>query len=498
MKPRGDGVKHRVARSVVWLIWSRGVVQVMTLVSAALIARLLAPSDYGLLALGNLWIYALSLVADLGLGTAIIQFAEAGDEELNATFWLTMGASGIAALVVWVAAPGIAASFGTPALSTVLRVLSATLPLTTIRLVPEGLLRRRLALDRLAQGNIAVAAITVPVVFGLAWAGAGVWALVSGVIATLIVQAVTAFWFARWWPGVRVGGPHFGAMLRYGSATLGSRLCLTLYQDVADILVLGRVSGTAAVGFYSMAKQLATVPVEKVGVVVNQIASPVMAELQKDAAGLREGFLRAVRVVAWITFPMCVGLMLLGRDFVEVLLTSKWRSLAPSLYPLCLFSMVRSLDMLVTSVLLARYRARALFHYQLVLLVLMPLAFLTGALLGGGPGVAIAWAVAYPTVVLFMAREALRAIDATWGALAAELWPPTLATLTLAGAFVGARWLLPVWPGEPALARLIMMGIPAALAYIAVLTTLGGPIRAEIRQAAGWFIRPGTLLKAAE
>jgi O-antigen/teichoic acid export membrane protein len=474
------------------------VVQVVTLVSTAMIARMLAPSDYGLVALSTLWIYALTLIADLGLGTAIVQFQDVGEDELNACFWLTLGTSGVMALLLWAAAPTIAAQFDTPMLSSILRVLSLTLPLTTLKVVPEALLRTRLELDRLSQANIVMAIVTVPVVFSMARAGFGVWALVAGVITTNMVQVLATFWFAAWWPGFRMGGRRLREMLKYGLATLGSRICLTLYQDVADIVILGKVAGAATVGFYSMAKQLATLPAEKIGVVVNQIASPVMAGFQEDHAALRDTFFRGTRVVAWITFPMCVGLMLLGRDLVELALTAKWRSLTPILYPLCVFSMIRSVDMLFTSVLLARYRARALFRYQVMLVVTMPIGFWAGSVLGGGLGAAMAWVVIYPVVVFLMARVALSAMDASWSALAAELWPPAVATLGLVAAVLAAKWWLPVWPGESALAKLMLTGILAVVAYGAALTKLGGPMRTEIRQAVGWFFRPGILLQPAK
>ncbi len=492
------GVQDHVARSVVWVLWSRGVVQALSLVSTALVVRLLSPADYGLLALGNLWIYAASLIADLGLTAAIVQFEDIGDPELNTCFWLTLAISGLAALLLWVASPVIAALFDAPLLADVLRVLSLTLPLTTARVVPEGLLRRRLALDRLSQANIAVTVVTLPIVFGMAWAGYGVWALVSGVIATVVVQGLAAFWFAGWCPGLHLGGRRWREMLRYGLATLGSRVCLTLYQDMADIVILGKVAGAVAVGFYSTAKQIASLPSEKIGTVVSQIAAPVMASFQEDRVALRATFFRGIRVVAWITFPMGAGLMLVGRDLVELALTDKWRSLTPTLYPLCVYAIVRSVDMLLTCVLLARYREHALFRYQLALLVTMPLGFWAGSTLGGGLGAAMAWVVIYPVVVLFMARDALVAIGASWSALAAELWPPTVATLTLAAAVLASESWLPLWRGESSLAKLALTGLVAAMAYGAVLTKLGGPMRAEIRQAVGWFIRPRVLLAPAE
>jgi O-antigen/teichoic acid export membrane protein len=275
-------------------------------------------------------------------------------------------------------------------------------------------------------------------------------------------------------------------------------VCQTLYQDSADIVVLGRVSGEASVGFYSMAKQLALMPVEKIAVVIGQIASPVMAGLQADDVSLRAWLFRAIRIVAWTTFPLNVGLMLLGRDVVDLVLTAKWRSLTPTLYPLCLFAMVRSVDLLLTCVFLARYRAKELFRYQLTLLGLMPAAFWAGSAWGGAFGVAIAWAAVFPVVALFMARDALAACGASWRELGVELSAPMVATLSLAGAIVAVKWALPVGVVEAPVARVVVAGGLAVAAYGAVLLRTTGPIRGEIRQVAAWFLRRAALPEPAK
>jgi len=481
-------MRERIAKSVFWIVLSRGGVQVLAFLSTLAVARLLSPSDYGLMALAGVWTATIAMVAEMGLGSAIIQFRDLEDRDLNSCFWLTMGIAGIGYLGLCIAAPVIAAWFSSPMLSDVLRVVGLTLPVTALRIVPDGLLRKRLALDKISQAEIAAAIVTIPVVVGLAWAGAGVWALVAAAIVGPLTQSVVTFWFMHWWPGMQIGGAHFREVLSYSAATVGSKVCWML-REQADALVLGKVSGDVLLGFYSMAKQLATLPVSKVSAMVNQLASPVMAELQTNQEALRESFLRGTRLVASATFPLSLGLMLVAEDLVRVALTDKWLSAVPVFRVLCLYAAIRSVDVLLPPILMARYRANFLFIYTLALLGVMPLAFWIGAVQWGAMGVAIACVMVYPIIMLWMAREAFREVGLSWKTFWLHIWEPTVATLCMVVAMLLAQWgLVALWGNFP-LVRLATMGVSGTVAYAACLWGIGGAVYRDLQEVAGWLVR---------
>ena len=123
-------MRERIAKSVFWIVLSRGGVQVLAFLSTLAVARMLDPSDYGLMALAGVWTATIAMVAEMGLGSAIIQFRDLEDRDLNSCFWLTMGIAGIGYLGLCIAAPVIAAWFSSPMLSDVLRVVGLTLPVT--------------------------------------------------------------------------------------------------------------------------------------------------------------------------------------------------------------------------------------------------------------------------------------------------------------------------------------------------------------------------------
>src|SRR6266850_2417450 len=440
-------MKDRVARSLFWVVWSRGVVQVASFLSALVVARLLNPADYGLMALAGVWTYAMALIGELGLGAAIVQFSDLEDRELNACFWLVVAMAGLGYLVLYASAPAIAAWFASPMLSNVLRV-------------------------------------------------AGVWALVAGTLVMPLVQDVVSFWFVRWWPGLRVGSKRLGEILRYSLAALGARVGWAVYQQV-DAVVLGKFFGEVVVGLYSMAKLLGTLPVDKVSVVANQLALPIMAGLQGDRGAMRTSFLRGLRLVACLTVPLCVGTALVADDFVYLVLAEKWRPMVPLLQVLCLLGLIRSLDVLLPPVLFARYRTAFLFWWTGALLVVMPFAFWAGAAWMGALGVALAWIVVYPVIMAGMAREALRELELGWKTVGGQLRPVMVATLVMVGCLMMVRWILPASDFFDHLARLVLAATLGGVVYAMGILWQGGVLVDEIGEVAGWLALPFLRGKAA-
>jgi O-antigen/teichoic acid export membrane protein len=481
-------MKDRIAKSLFWVVWSRGVVQLVSFLSTLAVARLLNPSDYGLMALASVWTYAVALMAELGLGAAVVQFPELEDRELNTCFWLAMGTTGIGYLALYASAPAIATWFAIPMLSRVLRVAGLSLPMVAVRIVPDSLLRKRLELDKVSQAEVASMVATMPVVLGMAWSGAGVWALVAGSLVMPFVQNVVTFWFVRWRPGLRVGSRRLHEILRYSLAALGARVGWAAYQQV-DAVVLGKVSGEVVLGFYSMAKLLASLPLEKITVMANQLALPILAGCQADRATMRACFLRGLRLVACLTVPLCVGMALVADDFISLVLAEKWGPVAPLLRVLCVLGLIRSLDVLLPPVLFARYRVAFLFWWTALLLLVMPFAFWAGAVWVGALGVALAWIVVYPIIMAWMAREALRELEIGWKVVRDQLRPVTGPTLMMVTVVLLVGWAIPGSDFFDRFVRLALASTAGAAVYAAGIFWQGGVLVGEIREVAGWLRR---------
>jgi lipopolysaccharide exporter len=213
----------------------------------------------------------------------------------------------------------------------------------------------------------------------------------------------------------------------------------------------------------------------------------MMAALQGNAGGLRASLLRSVRLVMWVVAPICLGLIVVLPDFVQVALTDKWHTITPIVQILCVNSLVRSVSVLLPSVLLARGRANFLFCYNLALFGVMPLVFWLGASWSGAWGVAVGWLVVYPMFQIHILYKTLNEIDLAWKVLWVQIWRPLAAVVVTFVAALVAQWFMSAW-SYPALARLIVTLVLGASIYGAAFLWIGGRSRGEIWEVAGWLI----------
>ncbi len=483
-------IKDRIAKSVFWIVWSRSGVQLLSGISTILVARLwLTPADYGLLALAGIWTTTMSMIAEMGLSAAIIQFKDLEDEELNACYWFMalIGCSGYAGL--FLCAPLISDWFDNPALSGVLRATGLILPLISFAVVPDSLLRKRLEFDKLARVHLTAALSAVVTVFVLASNGAGVWALVAGGLISPIVVNIGVLWFVTWRPGFRVGSNRLREILNYSLSTLGSRFCWTVYNQM-DAVVLGKLTSEATLGFYSYAKELAMLPVVRGSVVVNQLAFPVLAELQNDQSAMRTAFMKALRIVSGIFFPVCLGMALVTHDAVLVLLTDKWLPIVPMLQLLCVYGSLKSIDVLLPPVLYARYRHRYVLYYTAALVIIMTTAFFIGAMWFGVMGVVLSWVVVYPIVMMGLVREILKELGMSLHSFFQQISGPLLAALAMGIMVVTIQTYVVPFESVNPVVRFLISSIMGAAVYGGVLLVYGGKLIDELKEIILWIFRP--------
>jgi O-antigen/teichoic acid export membrane protein len=481
-------LRARVAHSMFWVAWSRGALQLLTFATTLFVARILVPADYGVMALATFFIAQAGMLSEMGLGSAIIQFRDLDRRELDTCFWITMTLATGSFVALYLSAPLIARWFGVPRLADVLPVLAWVLPLTACRVVSDSLLRKRLALDRVSQAEVVAAVVTLPVTIGCALAGLGVWTLVIGALVGPTLRSAATFAFAPWLPGFRIGGERAGEVVRFSLATLSIKFMWSLREN-ANSLVLGKVSGEATLGLYTMADDLAHLPGQKISPVINMLISPVMAELQTDIDALREAFYRTVRLTAAIVVPMQAGIALVAEDMVVVLLGPKWLPTVPLIRLISLYATVRAIDGVLPPLMLARRRERFLFWYCLVLLIVMPGAAILGAVWDGAPGLIAFYTVAYCAVMVLLAREALAELKARWSELWSQTWPIMAATAAMTGAVLLVGEFAASAQLDAPFLRLVLLSAVGAVSYGAVLLVIGSPVVGESVEVVGWILR---------
>jgi len=414
---RLDGV---LARGVAWTAAAKWLTQIVTWGITLIVARLLAPSDYGLLGIAVICLNFVTLFSEFGLGTAVITLQDLTYEQVSQLNSLSLLLGFIGFGVAAATAYPLGIFFKAPKVSLVIIVMSIGFVVSAFRTVPYALLQKDLRFRLLAfiEGlQIAIQSISTLV---LAFLGCRYWALVLGNLSvSLTSTALTLIWRRQSFAWPRLS--QIQKALVYSWHIVVGRLSCAVY-DTSDFIVAGRVLGQAPLGAYTMAWTLAQAPLEKLSNLVNRVTPSVFAAIQSDLAALRR-YLRAITGgLALVIFPATLGMALVAREFVQLALGSKWSGVVLPLELLALHALLRSNVILLTPVLNVVGEQRFAMWNNLIALVILPISFYIGSRWGTG-GIAGVWVFVYPFVFLPLYVRLFRRIQMKAGEYLGALWP---------------------------------------------------------------------------
>lgn len=477
--PPAEDIRTRAVRGTLWFGGSRVVTQALTWLITIEVVRLLTPADYGLFGYCTLVAGFVDLVAELGLGAAIVQRRDLDDTDLETVFWLSLGLGlGLYGLT-WFGAPFIAAFFDQPLLVTLLRVSMLTFIISSLRVVSWNLLTKRVDFRRRSLAEMAATLAGSVTTLELAFAGEGVWALVIGLIVRHAVLAVACVALQPWWPRGRFSRDGVRKVLGFGVRTSGGRVAWFLYSN-ADYLIVGKLLGQQALGFYTLIYEFATLPADRITSVINQVAFPVYAEVQDRPAEFTRFFLTTVALISMVTVPLMLGLAAVADLAVPLLLKPKWLPIVEPLQVMCVIGMVLSISSLISPPVLAKGRPGLILRYTLICLAILPVGFVIGSRYGL-IGVCLAWVGIYPFVAAYWFRLSRPIIGYRWAELVRALTPAAVcgAAMTLV--------LLVLRPATAALGvsawRLALLVAAGGLTYGTLLLTIYRSRVLDIRDA---------------
>jgi teichuronic acid exporter len=485
-------VRRRIVNGLAWESGTKLVMQLLGWTATIYVARRLGPDAYGVVAISGLFTILIQIFAEAGVTSGLVTRDRLSDADVRATAWLNVYVAIAAYAALWFAAPLIATVYGLPILVDVLRVAGAGVLITAVRAVPMALVLRRLDFRFRAVAELAGQATQSISMLALAYAGYGVWTLVWGYLAG---QAVTSAMFVV--HAHRYGTPVFDFRPVRDLVAFGARLTLsrtaTYAIGVADMAVVSWFVGPRGAGLFMMAQTLASLPIDKVGAILNRVSLPAVARLQGDPQGIRDYFVSAHFWLVALCAPIAIGGALVATDLVTLLFAERWRDSGTILALLCVAAAFRLSSMMMPPVLEAMRHARFLVKYSLLSAALLIPAFVLGSQLDGARGVAAAWALLAPVLWVVLAFYTLRKLGLGRRAFVASLLP----VLTALGGMTLAVWLASQRLDEaPLVLRLAgQVGVGAAV-YAALIAWLTPPAR--WRQARDAYATLRTPAGAAE
>lgn len=378
--------------------------KLISLATTLILARILSPADYGLMALAMVVIGFVGFFNEVGIGSAIVQKEKLESDEVNGCFAIAMLISVALCGATALASPLVAMFFGDTRLSAMIPLLSTAFVVGASGSIPMAFLRREMRFGSIAIINILAILIQSAVALYLASTGHGVWSLVWGYLVSNAVQAA-GYWIASpWRPRGAFALRKALGIVGYGLHVTSTRIFWYAYTN-ADKVIVGKLLGDRALGIYDMAYSLATLPISQITGLVNNVAFPLFARLQDDMQRLSSVILKLTRGLAYVTYPALVGMLVVSRELVAVILGPKWIDILVPFGALCLMGLVKSVDPLLSQVLIATGHARKLSAYTLLCGIAMTCGVLVGAVADGLRGVALVWVLVYPVLSVKLLRD---------------------------------------------------------------------------------------------
>lgn len=343
----------------------------MQLLQTVVLARLLVPADFGLMAMAGVAAAVASLFADLGLSSALMHFPRPDRTTLSTLFWLNLSLSLLLALLFSAAGWPLAIAYRQPALVPVLILLSASFPLAALGQQFRVLAEKDLRFGVLAQNEVAAAVSGTAVAVGAALSGLGVFALVVAILTSAAINSLLAWWrlSAGQRPQITFRPALARPFVRFGLHRVGDGFWNTLRMQ-ADVFVAGLFAAPAAVGAYAVPRDLALKLANAViNPVITRVGLPVMTRLQDDPQGLRSVYLQSLRLTASFNFPLYALLALFPEQIVSLLLGDQWETAAFYLRLFALWGLIRSTGNPSGSLLYAVGMARRAHVWNLLLFV---------------------------------------------------------------------------------------------------------------------------------
>jgi O-antigen/teichoic acid export membrane protein len=417
-------------RGGMWLSAFTLVGQCVSWSTTLVVARLLSPSDYGLMDMAFILGGYVQVFFEMGIGAAIIQRKEVSDEELSSVFWaLLWWASLLAVLCLALAYPTVLV-FNEPRILHVTQSISILFILGALFIVPNALLKRRLRFKALGVLQSVTTVVSCAAMLVLAYLGAGVWTLMGGFLIRSLTQVILGFSISGWRPKLHFSRIEALPFLRFGLPVVGGNSLQYIYAR-APVFFAGRAFSATVLGYYSLAFQLASIPNDKIVGLLSHVSYPVLSRLQNDDASLREFLLRFSQLIAFLVLPMYCGAIFLAGDLIPWLLGPKWLPAVVHFRILCVGFIALAVNKPIELANTAQGRPLWVLWFQAACALVMTTGFWLSVASGSPVYLALPWVIAYIPIQFVYARISLRKIGIPIRDFGRQFLGPAVGTSTM-------------------------------------------------------------------
>jgi O-antigen/teichoic acid export membrane protein len=358
--------------------------RVISIVTSFLLANLLDPVAFGIVGTAGIVLSTTSLFSGLGLGAAVVQTrAERGKAAYQA-FVVTMAIGALLTTIILVLSGFFAHLLDHPEVTPVLQWMSLIIFLSSLTIVPEALLQKDMLFGRISNTVVASELCNIGVSLGLAYLGFGYWSLVWGLLSKSVLTVVLYWWVSprrEWLVPQPWDGPLMKNLLTFGLNTTGGGVITYIYS-IIDNLTVVRWLGTNALGLYGKAYDFTSRSVDSINNVLGSVLLPSYARIQGEVDRLARAYLKTARLIAFVTVPVSLGMVITAPEMVSTLLKAEWKPMIPAFQVLACVGLVKPLSASTSALFLSA--GRPVYNVRAGLVVLFTMLPLFALLLPFG------------------------------------------------------------------------------------------------------------------
>lgn len=328
-------LKQKTISGLFWQFCQKGVGQLVSFGISVVLARLLMPEEFGVVALAGMFTQLLGLFIGCGMGTALIQKKDADDLDMNTMFWAQTVFSTIVYLVIFSLAPYFAKIFNSPQLTSVIRVSAILMPIGTLGGIQGVVVTRRMDFKVYFYRTLIASILSGAIGIYLAYTGWGVWALVVQHLSSSIISMITVFYQVRWLPSFKFSFERFKALFGVGIKYMTSGLIGTAFYQLRGYMI-GLKYTTTDLAYYNRGEGVPHIFTKNIDSTLNGVLFPVFAKLQDDRTAVKQAVRRSIKTSSYLIFPLVLGLAAMADHLVAILYSEKWIACVPFMQVFCI------------------------------------------------------------------------------------------------------------------------------------------------------------------
>ncbi len=326
---------ENIVSNFIWRFAERCGAQLVSFVVSIVLARILAPEDYGTIALVTVFTAILQVFVDSGLGTALIQKKDADDLDFSSVFYFNFAMCLVLYAVMFIAAPYIAVFYEDMTLTSVIRVLSLTIVISGVKGIQQAYVSRNMLFKRFFFSTIGGTIFSAFLGIGLAYSGYGVWALVVQQLSNTMIDTLILWITVKWKPKKEFSWKRLQTLFSYGWKLLISSLLDTVYNNLRN-LIIGKMYSSADLAYYNQGDKFPKIIVTNINTSIDSVLLPTMSNEQDDRNRIKSMTRRAIKTSTYVMAPLMMGLAFCAESIVKIVLTDKWLLCVPFLRLFCI------------------------------------------------------------------------------------------------------------------------------------------------------------------